>query len=121
MPLIHISTIYSIMWFFASLPSLLMVCCLQCYRYYSRQPGKVCVFGDLNVTLQATFMFGAKMKIRTFALSQASQIIVVCGGFIFFNCIYIMCRNVCNTTLSSIDTFSYSEFNPCFSYPHVTS
>nr|XP_022293282.1 receptor-type tyrosine-protein phosphatase alpha-like isoform X3 [Crassostrea virginica] len=31
---------------------------------------KVCVFGDLNVTLQATFMFGARMKIRTFALSQ---------------------------------------------------
>lgn len=45
----------------------------MCFRYYSRQPGKVCLFGDIKVTVIATFMHDQNMKIRHFVLRRKKE------------------------------------------------
>eukprot|EP00105_Crassostrea_gigas_P019149 XP_011437536.1 PREDICTED: receptor-type tyrosine-protein phosphatase alpha-like isoform X4 [Crassostrea gigas] len=42
----------------------------MCFRYYSRQPGRECVYGDIKITVIATFMYGQNMKIRHFVVSR---------------------------------------------------
>lgn len=45
----------------------------MCSRYYSRQPGRECVYGDIKITVIATFIDGQNMKIRHFVVSRKKE------------------------------------------------
>ncbi|XP_061176034.1 receptor-type tyrosine-protein phosphatase beta-like [Saccostrea echinata] len=49
-------------------PAIIMLAPLNememCFRYYRRKQGASCKFGDVVITLMATFMFGKNLKVR---------------------------------------------------------
>lgn len=45
----------------------------MCFRYYSRQPGRVRVYGDIKVRVIATFIYGQNMKIRHFVMRRKKE------------------------------------------------